>query len=312
MVSFTRKPLEGIMPLLPFSLKKNQKPDFEAIRENVELLIEKQMDGTIVFGSMGAHHAPSEEEFNKVTDTVVDATNGKIACVMGNTSTNTKEAKRRAVYAENAGADGVMMAQPYAFPLTREMGAKHFQEVNDAIDGDLAILGYNSPGLSRGLNMDASFWEEYLLDMENVKAIKESAEIGGGPFDTMLKIADKVNVFSFTEGQFWHLSEFGAKGIVAQWSWIAPEVFRKFFDECKKGNRHDEWVMEVYKTVSAPLYGYEEIPCDMGKYSQALLHAQVDIAGGKGGEVPLPYTRLPENARNFMEEYAEKLRSLKP
>lgn len=115
MVVFKRKPLEGVFPLTTFALKKNQELDREATRENIELLIENGFPGFITFGSMGSHHAPSEEQFNKATDISVDAANGKIACVIGTTSTNTREAIRRTKYAEDAGADGTMMAPPTHF-----------------------------------------------------------------------------------------------------------------------------------------------------------------------------------------------------
>jgi len=307
MVVFKRKPLEGVFPLLPFSLKSNQEVDYEAIRGNIELLIENGFPGFIAFGSMGSHHAPSEEEFNKVTDVCVDAANGKIACVIGNTAPNTKEAIRRIKYAEDAGADGVMMALPYAFPLSKEMAAKHCQMVNDAIKGELAIMIYNEPGLARKFNMTKEFWENYLLKMENIKAVKEGAV---EPDATLFAIADKINVFSFTEGQFWRLSMLGAKGIVAQWSWLAPKVFLKWYKMCREGKWFDPWVLKVYKMIPAPGYGYSEIPSRMDRYGQAILHAMVDIAGGKGGEVPAPHLPLPEESRRYLEEFARKLQAL--
>ncbi|MEM3673448.1 MAG: dihydrodipicolinate synthase family protein [Candidatus Bathyarchaeia archaeon] len=301
------KILEGIFPLTPFPLKKNQEVDYEAIRENIQYLIENGFPGFIAFGSMGSHHAPSEEQFNKVTDVSVDAANGKIACVIGTSALCAREAIRRTKYAEDAGADAVMPLVPgYGFPVTREVAAKFWQLLNDAIKGDMAIMIYNEPNFT-GFNHDATFWEQVLLKLEHVKAVKEGAT---EPDDILLKIADKINVFSFTEGQFWRLSMLGAKGIVAQWSWMAPKVFQKFYKMCREGKWFDPWVLKVYKLLPAPGYGFDTIGVKMKDYVQGILHAMVDIAGCKGGEVALPYLPVPETSRRLIEEKANKLRAL--
>lgn len=307
MVTFKRKPLEGVFPLTPFSIKENLEVDCDAIRGNIELLIENRFPGFIAFGTMGSHQAPSEGEFNKVTDVSIEAANGKIACVIGTTATNTKEVIRRVKYAEDAGADGTMILLPYLTPLSKEMVAKHWQMINDAIKGDLAIMIYNDPPTTRGFNHTAKFWEEYLLKMENIKALKEAAL---EPDETLLSIADKVNVFAQTDGQFWRLSMLGAKGIVAQLSWLAPKVILRWYEECRKRNWFDPWVLNVYKIISAPGYGYYSIRARMDQYPQALLHAMVDIGGGEGGEVSRPYLPLSENACKDLEELASKLRTL--
>jgi dihydrodipicolinate synthase/N-acetylneuraminate lyase len=308
MAVFKRRALEGVFPLLPFSLKKGlrgQEVDYEAVRGNIDYLIENGFPGFITFGSMGSHHAPSEEQFNKITDVCVDAANGKITCVMGTSSTNAREIIRRTRYAEDAGADAAMMLLPYGFPV-KKVAAKHWQLVNDAVKGDIAIMVYNDPGF---INFDntAEFWEKCLLKLENIKALKEGAV---EPDDTLFRIADKINVFSFTEGQFWRLSMLGAKGIVAQWSWMAPKIFLRYYKMCREGKWFDPWVLKVYKLLPAPGYGYFKLHHKMMHYVQGLLHAMVDIGGGKGGEVALPYPALPETSRNDLEDIAGKLRAL--
>ena len=306
MVNFNRRPLEGVFPLLPFSLKKNQEADNEAFRGNIELLLENGFHGFIAFGSMGSHHAPSEEQFNKVTDVCVDAANGKITCMIGTTASNTRESVRRAKYAEDAGADGTLLALPYAFPHTKESAAKHFQLVNDAIKGDLAIMVYNDSGLNRGFRMTADFWEKYLLKMGNVKAMKECTV--GPAHATLFAVKDKINVFACYEDIFWRFSILGAKGIVSQWAWMAPKVILKWYEMCREEKWFDPWVLKVHETLQ--LNGYQFLPINMGYYVQGILHAMVDIGGGKGGEIAHPYPPLPEKGREYLEDTAKKLRAI--
>ena len=203
MVDFRRKPLEGIFPLTTFALKENQEVDYEAIRSNIELLIENGFPGFIAFGSMGSHHAPTEEEFNKVTDVSIDAANGKIACVIGASQVSFRQIIRRIKYAEDAGADGTMLLIPYAFPALRQNVAKYWKLVNDALKGEMAIMIYNDVNMT-GFNHDVTFWKDTLLKLDNVKAVKEGAKETD---DVLTAIADKVNVFSFTETQFFQLDD---------------------------------------------------------------------------------------------------------
>jgi dihydrodipicolinate synthase/N-acetylneuraminate lyase len=305
MVEFKRKPLEGVFPLLPLSLKENREVDYDAIRSNVDLLIEQGFHGFIALGSMGSHFAPSEEEFNRVTDVCVDAANDKIVCVVGSTAPNTREAVRRARYAEDAGADGTLLALPYAFPHTPESAARHYHLVNDAVE-ELAIMVYNDSGLNRGFQMTWDFWDKYLLKMENIKAMKECTVRPAHA--TLLRIADEVNVFACFEDIWWRLSILGATGIVSQWAWLAPKVILKWYEMCMEGKWSDPWVLKVYKTLQ--FTGYSSLPVPMRNYVQAILHAMVEIGGGVGGEIPYPYPKLPEIGRKYLEDVAEKLRAL--
>jgi len=211
---FKRKEIKGITPLLPFSQTKNFEVDYEAIRECIRFLKDNKIHGFVAFGCMGQHFAPSEAEFNKVTDVCVDEANGEICSIIGSSAHNTDEAIRRLKYAEDAGADGSMLAPPYALTINREQCALHYQLCNDAIKGDIAIMAYNFPPLARGFNMTEKYmWEDHLLKMENIKALKESTSNN----DRLLfQIADKVNVLAGNEPAFWRISMLGGVGTIGQ------------------------------------------------------------------------------------------------
>jgi len=244
----------GLYPLLPFAQTEDQKVDYNGIAADIKWLHENRIHGFISFGCMGQHYAPSEDEFNKVTDTCVDATEGDQVCVIGTTSPNTKEAIRRTKYAEDAGADAVMVAPPYALPIDEKACARHYQMVNHAIKGDIAIMVYDFPLLTRGFNMSAHrVWEKYLLDMKNIKALKASSDHR----DRLLfSIADKINVLSGGEYMFWCDSMLGAKGIVAELTWAAPRQMLYFYEQCAKKNWFDPTVLKI-NAVMLEYFGWD-------------------------------------------------------
>jgi dihydrodipicolinate synthase/N-acetylneuraminate lyase len=91
--------------------------------------------------------------------------------------------------------DLVMIAPPYALPLTYDECFGHYRLVDDSID-DLQVMVYNYPYLPRGLDMTYQFWKERLLGLDSIKALKESTL----SHDKLIfTIKDWINVFSGNE-----------------------------------------------------------------------------------------------------------------
>lgn len=309
MVSFKRKPIKGIFPLIPFCLKENQEVDYEGIRSNIEWLEEQGIPGFIQFGCMGQMNAPSEEEFNKVCDVSVDASK-KIACMVSSTATSTKEVIRRAKYAEDAGADGSMLALPYAFPVTDKWAVEFYKEVDEALKGELAIMVYNYPPLT-GFNITPSLWKEHLLKIDSIKALKEANMAIPHHDETLITVADKVNFFSVAESFFWKDSMLGGNGIIGILTWVAPKVFLKYYDECRKGNQLEPWTLRVYKAIVRAFGVMMAMPeCPMESYEHGYLNALVEIGRCKAGPPRRPYGRLSEACRKALEETVRPLKEI--
>lgn len=310
--TFTRRRLEGLFALLPFAQKDNNDVDFEAIREDIEFLKDNGIHGFIAFGCMGQHFAPSEKEFNKVTDVCVDAANGEITCVIGSSAQSTSEAIRRLKYAEDAGADGSMNAPPYALTLDRGMCAKHYELCNDAIKGDLAIMAYNFPPFARGFDMtDNYMWEDYLLKMENLKALKESVSSLPNFHRLLFNIVEKVNVFTGSELTFWSASMLGAKGAIGILAWVAPKHMLKLYEACRKGMWFDPLVLDIYKAMIAPTsYHGEPIGTVGTTWEVALLNALVELGGNKAGPPRPPYRPFPTEWREGLEQNIQRILSI--
>lgn len=303
MPEFVRKPIKGVFPLMPLCLKENQEIDYDAITWNIEWLEEKGMHGFIQFGCMGQMNAVSEIEFNKVCDLAVSSARGKrIAAVIGSTATSTQEAVRRAKYAEDAGADGSMLALPYAFPVTAEWAVEFFQTVDQALKGEMAIMLYNIPPTT-GFNVTPALWKEHLLKIRSIKAVKDSDFAIPHHDEVLVTVADKINVFSCSDPFFWHDAMLGAKGIVGLLAWVAPRVALKYYQECMNGNQTDPWTLRVFKAMVTAFGAILEIPgVPLWSYEHGYLNALVEIGGAKAGPPRKPYGPLPRQARKIVEE----------
>jgi 4-hydroxy-tetrahydrodipicolinate synthase len=287
----------GVFPLVPFAIKRNQEPDLDGLAHNVDFLARSGVPGLIAFGCMGEFYAPSEAEFNQVVDAAVQAAAGRLAVVIGATFQNTKECVRRTQYAERAGADGVMIAAPYVINPTAEVVLENYRAVNEAVD-EIQIMAYNYPPLPRGFNMTPAFWDR-LLELEHIKALKESNGDVWHRTNVLTKIADRINVFSGGEGWLFADALLGAKGIVSLFGIAVPKAVLALFNACM--------ARDLDKAI--PLYRKFTQLCAYitAENEVAFLKATAEIGGQKAGRPRAPYQPLDPAIRKIAEKYLHEL-----
>ena len=307
MPEFTRKPLEGLLPLIPLSLDADERIDLDGVRHSIGLVAASGAPGCIVFGSMGQMTNVSPAEYDAVCETAVAAGHeGDLAVIVGSTATYQQEAIRRARYAEACGADGSMLAAPYALPVTPEWAMNFFVEVAESLDGDMALMLYNYSPLN-GVNISADMWGR-LLEVSNIKAIKESNTALPHFDQVLMTIGDRVNVFTGNDPAFFHGSMLGAVGATGIFCWAGMRTTTRFIDECRKGNPNDAWVRRAYgalQQLSAPSRR-PDMPL-MLSYEHGYLKAVSELGGARPGDPRKPYGPLPDFATARVGEAAQAL-----
>lgn len=310
MPDFVRRPLEGLFPLIPLSLGPGQEIDLGEVRRSIGLAAAGGAPGCIVFGSMGQMSSVSEREFDAVCDAAVEAAGeADIAVVVGSTASYQREAVRRARRAEQAGADGSMLAAPYALPLTPEWALQFFIEAAESLDGDMALMLYNYSPLN-GLEITARMWDR-LLGIPNIKAVKESNFALAHFDEVLLSIAGRVNVFSGNDPAFFHASALGAAGATGIFSWAGLRTGTRFVEECRKGNHGDPWVREAFAALQGMSAAIRQAHMPrMLNYEHGYLNAVAALGGARPGAPRKPYGPLPEEALAELEAAARPLQAL--
>lgn len=310
MPEFTRKPLEGLFPLVPLSLDENEHIDLDGVRRSIAILGDAGVPGCIVFGSMGQMTNVNEREFNVVCEAAVEAGHESgLAVIVGSTAAYQREAIRRARFAEKSGADGSMLAAPFALPVTPEWAMDFFHEVAESLDGDMALMLYNYSPLN-ALNITAEMWDR-LLEVPNIKAIKESNLALPHVDQVLLTIADRVNVFSGNDPGFFHASSLGAVGATGIFSWAGLRVGNRFVEECRRQNHRDPWVREAFEALQHLSAAIRKpgMPL-MLSHEHGYLNAIASLAGAVTGAPRKPYRPIPDEAVSALEAAAALLRKL--
>lgn len=117
--------------------------DFEGLKFNTEYLVEKRNEGALVLvptGSTGECYALNDEERKKVIATVVDVANGKVPVIAGTMRAGTKWTIEHCRFAEDVGADDVMVVLPYyAVPMEDGM-FEHYRRIGESIEDRFAHI----------------------------------------------------------------------------------------------------------------------------------------------------------------------------
>jgi 4-hydroxy-tetrahydrodipicolinate synthase len=296
---------------MPLSIDDGQGIDFEAIEGNVELVAAAGAPGFIMFGSMGQMSNVSEVEFDRVTEVAVAAGAERgLTVVIGSTAQSEQEAIRRSISAERSGADGVMLAPPYALPLTAKWIANFYRDVADAMEGEASIMVYNYPPLT-GVNITPDIWRDELLAIPAIGAVKESNAALPHYDEILTTISDRVNFFSAPEPAFLHASMLGGAGVTGIFCWAALRVAVRYVEACRRGEQNDPWVREAYEAfqLASGTMRRPDMPL-MLSYEHGYLNAVVEYGGGRAGPPRRPYESLPADAVDRMHAAMAPLREM--
>lgn len=295
--NFIRKPIKGPFPLTPLVLDRDENIDFPALTANVQYLEDIGYPGFIQFGTMGQLFTPSEDEFNRVCDNVVEAADD-IAVVIGATAPSQREAIRRARYAEEAGADGSLLGPPYAVQPTASEVVSFYQSVANAVKGEMALMAYNNPALTR-FTITPKLWNDHLHSIEAIKAVKDSVFESPHFWESSIINSGKIHFFSGNDNNFYFSSILGATGFTGVFTWVAPHLMQYYYEMCMNKNHLDSTLLDIYKQMVLSKGKLSRIP---GAQGPPLLHELVELGGRPAGPLREPYERLDDAASGEIRE----------
>lgn len=163
-------PFKGIIayPITPFT--ENQTVDIPLFKQLVERLVSSGSHGIAPLGSTGVLPYLSDEEKEAVTVATLQQVAGRVPVLAGVSNLTTERTIYHAKFAEQAGADAVMIIPMSYWKLTDEEIFRHYEAVAGKIS--IPIMAYNNPATG-GVDMSPALLKR-LLQIPNVTMIKES------------------------------------------------------------------------------------------------------------------------------------------
>jgi len=198
---------------------KNGRINYSKMEELIEYQIENNIDGIVVCGTTGESSTLSEQEKKKLIKFTVDTVNKRIPVIAGTGCNDTKKSLSMSKYAEDFGADYLLLVSPYYNKTTKQGIIKHYEYIAD--NTDIPSIIYNVPGRT-GLNIDADTTIK-LSEHPNILGIKEAS----GNIPQAMKIineaADDFLVFSGNDDIIVPMLSIGSVGVISVLSNILPK-----------------------------------------------------------------------------------------
>ena len=201
--------------LTPF--RTDGHPDAAALREHVEYLIEKDVDGLMACGTTGEGPLLSEVDVRSVVATVVEAARGRVPVLAHVGRPDTLGTIRLARGALADGADGVSAVVPYYYALDDAQVVSHYRALIDAADGSPAYA-YTIPARTGN---ELSVPAARALAGDGLAGVKDSTK----SFDRHREYLETgLAVFMGSDGMVAPAFAAGAAGCVSALANVRPDL----------------------------------------------------------------------------------------
>ncbi len=281
---------KGVWPALVTPFTMEDTVNVSVLRELVDYLIEKRVDGFYVCGTTGEGLFMSVEERKLVTETVLDQANGRVPVIAHVGCVAVGDAVKLAQHAHQVGADGVSSVLPPLYRNTQSLYT-YFSTVAAAVPR-LPILTYIFGG-----PIDAMALMRELIQIPNVAGAKYT-----GPnmyeFRHIVELRDdEWTIFSGMDEQCLFAAMFGSSGNIGSTLNFMPGVYREIHTCCRGGDfgKGQELQIHANKVTSIlSSFGFA-----------GALKEVMGMLGFNCGQPRLPNLPLPSEKRDILRSQLE-------
>jgi len=193
--------------------------NLEEFARMVEYQIKEGVDAIIVCGTTGESSTMTVEERKATIKCAIETAKGRVPIIAGTGSNCTASAIEMSKWAEEAGADAVLLVTPYYNKTTQAGLVAHYTAIAKEIN--IPIILYNVPSRT-GLNINPSTCLE-LSKIENIVAIKEAS----GNLSQIAEIkelcGDNLDIYSGNDDQIVPILSLGGIGVISVLSHLVPK-----------------------------------------------------------------------------------------
>lgn len=206
----------GVAIVTPFDEAGVNYEEFEKL---INWQIEMGTDAVIVCGTTGEASTMSDEERKQAISFTIKTVNKRVPVIAGTGSNNTEKAVSMSKWAEEAGADGLLVITPYYNKTTQKGMIEHFTAVASAVKTPIII--YNVPSRT-GLNILPSTLEK-LCTIPNIAAVKEASSNINQIAEIKRLCKDNLDIYSGNDSEIVPILSLGGAGVISVLANIAPK-----------------------------------------------------------------------------------------
>ena len=208
----------------------------DALKANVDWLVDKRISGFMVLGSTGEFLRFDYPHRQKVVEAVAEANNGRVKLIANCTASNIKETIELANLAKKNKYTGISLMPQFFYPQSQADMLEYFLRCDEKYD--LPTLLYNFPertGTRSGIDVVRSF-----AASGNMFAMKQSGSEYYYHFDLIEAAREfDFSLFSGFDTRLADVFRIGAAGCIGGLVNIVPEYMYRIYASIKLGVQDD-------------------------------------------------------------------------
>jgi len=211
---------------------RNGGVDEKAFQSFVDWQITEGTHGLVPCGTTGESPTLSHAEHKRVVELCVEVAKGRVPVLAGTGSNSTEAAIDFTRHAKQAGADAVLVVNPYYNRPTQEGLYQHFKAIHDAVD--IPIMIYNIP-IRTAVDMSVATMAR-LAKLPNIVGVKDSTADLARPVRTREAIGDKFCMMSGEDHTALALLVQGGHGCISVTANVAPRACSEMHASWQRGD----------------------------------------------------------------------------
>lgn len=276
----------------PFN--KDNKVDYEKLKELLEWHIEEKTDAIVICGTTGEASTMTKEEKEKTIKFTVDIVNKRIPVIAGTGTNNTEASIEMSKYAESIGVDALLVITPYYNKTTNKGLFKHFEAINNAVN--TPIILYNVPSRT-GVNITPKQLLE-LTKLNNIIAIKEASGNISQIAEMKSICKDKLDFYSGNDDQTIPIMALGGLGVISVLANIMPKEVHDMAQAYLDG--------DIKKALNLQLDTIDIINKLFIETNPVPVKTALNIMGKEVGNLRLPLCEMDDNNLDLLIETLKK------
>ena len=294
-------PLKGIIPPMVTPLNSYQELDISGLERHIEHQLSGGVHALFILGTNGEAPSLNYDIRKELIKRTCDQVNKRIPVLVGITDTSIAGSLDIADYSQQVGADAVVVAPPYYFPVAEEELLDYFETLAPSLP--LPFLIYNMPSHTK-----------VHLSVGIVKRAKELGAVGikdsSGDmlyFYSLIEEFKDSPDFSIITGTEIYLPEtimHGGHGAVAGGANMFPKMFVDLYNASVANDL--ETIAQLRKKV---MMLYQTI-YQVGKHSSRYVKGTkcgLSVMGICNDYMAPPYQRFGPAERKEIEKYIEQI-----
>ncbi len=198
--------------------------DKEALSNIIENQISSGVSGLVPCGTTGESPTLSHDEHDRVIALTIELAAGRVPVIAGTGSNSTDEAIRLSQHAEEAGADALLLVNPYYNKPTQKGLYLHFKAIASAVK--IPCIVYNIKGRT-GVNVETETLVKLMEECPNITMVKEASGDMNQIKDVIAQRKDGFSVLSGDDNLTVDLIEAGGDGVIS----VAANMFPREMSE---------------------------------------------------------------------------------